>query len=100
MALWEMTVSMYSPDAYYKLHDEVVLLAGCYLFLIVAVIFLMNLLIAQLCCAYDAIYGDMVGFARLKRIRIVCDSMPSVSAKRWNAFVEVLELHKRVEFNE
>jgi len=100
LALWEMTVNMYSPVDYKSLRDELVLLCGCYVFLIIAYVFLLNLLIAQLCCAYDAIYVDMDGYARLKRIRIICDSMPSVSPKRWQFFVDVLEFNKRIEFNE
>jgi hypothetical protein len=100
ISLWEMVLGMYSPEKYAVLHDELVLLAGCYVFLITSYLFLLNLLIAQLCCSYDAIYADMVGFARLKRIRIICDSMPSVSPKRWQYFVDTLELNKRLEFNE
>merc|ERR1719161_2495321 len=95
-----MTVNMYAPENYAVLREEVVLLVGCYCFLIISFIFLLNLLIAQLCCSYDAIYVDMVGYARLKRIRIISDSMPSVSPKRWSSFVDSLELGKRVEFNE
>jgi len=42
----------------------------------------------------------MMGYARLKRIRIICDSMPSVTQKKWTDFVDSLELRKRIEFNE
>jgi len=100
MALWEMTINVYSAPAYERLKNETILLIGCYCFLIISVVFLLNLLIAQLCCAYDAIYADMLGYARLKRIDIICDSMPSVSPKKWTFFVDSLELRKRVEFNE
>jgi uncharacterized membrane protein YgcG len=100
MALWEMTINVYSAPAYERLKNETILLIGCYCFLIISVIFLLNLLISQLCCAYDAIYADMMGYARLKRIDIICDSMPSVTAKKWQSFVDSLELRKRIEFNE
>merc|ERR1719424_2606104 len=100
MALWEMTINVYSAPAYERLKNETILLIGCYCFLIISVIFLLNLLIAQLCCAYDAIYADMMGYARLKRIDIICDSMPSVTPKKWSSFVDSLELRKRIEFNE
>jgi hypothetical protein len=100
LALWEMMLGMYSPADYETLHKELVLLVGCYVFLVVVYLFLLNLLIAQLCCSSDSIYDDMVGFARLKRIKIIADSMPSVSPSRWQRFVDSLELNKRLEFNE
>merc|ERR1719281_1205823 len=70
------------------------------LFLIVSIVFLLNMLVAQLTCAYDAVYSDMVGYARLKRIRIIVESMPQVSEKRWQGFIQSLQLEQRIEFNE
>jgi len=80
--------------------DSQVVLFGTWCFLIICVVFLINMLIAQLVCAYDAIYADMVGYARLKRIRIVVECMPKVSGKRWGRFVASLGFEKRIEFNE
>jgi hypothetical protein len=100
MALWEMLLSMYSTKDYDRLHNEDVILLGCYVYLILSVVFLLNLLVAQLSCAYDAIYADMVGYARLKRIRILTDSMPSVSKTRWGNFILDLALTERIEFND
>merc|ERR1719393_655468 len=91
---------MFSTDHYKALHDEPVVLLGAYTYLVVSVIFLLNLLIAQLCCSYDAIYADMVGYARLKRCRIIVETMPAVSPKRWNLFKDSLGLDNRIEFNE
>jgi len=42
----------------------------------------------------------MVGYARLKRILIIVESMPQVSAKRWNRWTASLGFEKRIEFNE
>jgi len=42
----------------------------------------------------------MVGYARLKRSRIIVETMPSVSAKRWAIFKEGLGFESRIEFNE
>jgi hypothetical protein len=67
---------------------------------VISLVFLINLLIAQLCCSYDAIYADMVGFARLKRSRIIVETMPTVSAKRWMLFKGSLGFDQRIEFNE
>merc|ERR1712151_712892 len=69
-----------------------------FLFLVTAVIFLLNMLIAQLNCSYDTIYQDMVGYARLKRIRIVVETMPLVPEKRWLRFLGTLKLDQKVEF--
>merc|ERR1711971_1160031 len=100
MALWEMMLGMFSTDHYKKLHDEPVVLCGAYGFLVVSCIFLINLLIAQLCCSYDAIYVDMVGYARPNRAKIIVETMPAVSPKRWALFKEGLGFENRIEFNE
>jgi len=100
MSLWEMLLRMFSTDHYKSLHDIPVVLMGVYIYLVISTIFLFNLLIAQLCCSYDAIYADMVGYARLKRCRIIVETMPVVSTKRWTAFKESMALDQRIEFNE
>jgi hypothetical protein len=100
LALWEMILGMYSQADFTRLHDEPVILVGVYGYLVLGMVFLLNLLVAQLTCAYNAIYTDMVGYARLKRVRIVCDTMPSVKLKKFERFVDSLELAKRIEFNE
>merc|ERR1712217_994339 len=95
-----MVVKMYSFEDYQLLEDEPVVLVAIFLFLVTAVIFLLNMLIAQLNCSYDTIYQDMVGYARLKRIRIVVETMPLVPEKRWLRFLQTLALEDRIEFNE
>merc|ERR1719277_2627965 len=91
---------MYPSEKYAELDRNVVVLIGSFAFLIVSVIFLLNMLIAQLACAYTAIYQDMVGYARLKRIKIIVETMVGIQEKRWNRFVEGLALDQRIEFNE
>merc|ERR1712226_1800495 len=100
MSLWEMLLRMFSTDHYKSLHDIPVVLLGVYGYLVTSSVFLFNLLIAQLCCSYDAIYADMVGYARLKRCRIIVETMPAVTPKRWNFFKESLGFENRIEFNE
>jgi uncharacterized membrane protein YgcG len=100
LALWEMALSMFSTADYQRLHADPVILVGCWVYLLLSVIFLLNLLIAQLSCAYDAIYADMVGYARLKRIRVITENMVAVSPKRWQKFTSYLHLDTRIEFNE
>merc|ERR1719356_862926 len=100
MALWEMELQMFSGEHYEKLHNEPSILYGCFVYLVVAFIFLLNMLIAQLSCAYDAVYSDMVGYARLKRIRIIVESMPGVGPRRWAKWTQSLGFDQRIEFNE
>merc|ERR1719258_380104 len=95
-----MLLGMFSTDNYESLREETVVLLGVYVYLVISLVFLLNLLIAQLCCSYDAIYADVVGYARLKRCRIIVETMPAVSPKRWVLFKDVLGLDNRIEFNE
>lgn len=99
LALWEMAVQLFNPKAYLRLKSEMFLIGVTYVFMIVSVVFLLNLLVAQLTCAYDAIYADMVGYARITRIKIIVESMPQVSPKKWSRFVGSLEFEKRIDFN-
>merc|ERR1719181_2012356 len=91
---------MFSTDHYKQLHDLPVVLVGVYGYLVATAVFLFNLFIAQLKCSYNAIYADMVGYARLKRCRIIVETMPAVTPKRWNFFKESLGFENRIEFNE
>mmetsp|Transcript_93649 Transcript_93649/g.269625 ORF Transcript_93649/g.269625 Transcript_93649/m.269625 type:complete len:1122 (+) Transcript_93649:131-3496(+) len=100
LRLYTITLGMFSPDHYDKILDEPALMALIIAFVVVTVVFLYNLLIAQLACAYSASYQDMVGFARLKRGNIVMETMQSVPQRRWEAFVDGLRLDDRVEFGE
>eukprot|EP00929_Paragymnodinium_shiwhaense_P020518 TRINITY_DN13656_c1_g1_i1.p1 TRINITY_DN13656_c1_g1~~TRINITY_DN13656_c1_g1_i1.p1 ORF type:complete len:1087 (+),score=224.95 TRINITY_DN13656_c1_g1_i1:109-3369(+) len=100
MSLWEMLLNMYSDVNFDLLREEVVVLLGVYVYLLIAAIFLFNLLIAQLAVSYRDIYADMVGYARLKRSQTIVETMPSVSSKRWEAFRNSLSLDEKIEFNE
>merc|ERR1719436_1598017 len=93
-------LQIFSGEKYEKLYHEWSILWGCFAYLIVSQIFLLNMLVAQLSCAYDAVYSDMVGYARLKRILIIVESMPQVSAKRWTRWTQSLSFEQRIEFNE
>lgn len=100
LALLEMVLGVYPQESISHMRDQPVEIVGAYIFLIITVIFLLNLLISQLSGAYDAIYADMVGFARLKRLRIIIEAMPQVSPLRWGLFRTTLKLDTPVEFNE
>jgi hypothetical protein len=64
------------------------------------VIFRVNMLIAQFNCAYDAIYQDMVGYARLKRIKIIVETVPLVTKQNWHSFISDLNFGQKLEFND
>jgi len=99
--LWEINIGLLDTKIYNEVHEkEPVVLVVVWMFMIVCVIFFVNMLVAQLTCAYDSIYADMVGYARLKRIRIIVECMLKVSPKKWASFVKGLEFEKRMEFNE
>merc|ERR1719482_2486148 len=94
-----MVLGAFDSTRYTKLHDEPVLEVMVFIFLIVMVIFFLSMLVAQLSCAYSAVYEDMVGYARLERTETIVEIVTQVSKKRWSGFIEGLRLGKRLEFN-
>lgn len=98
LALWEMVLGLFDQQSYDKIHTVPVILLGVYAFMIIVGIFLVNMLIAQLCCAYDEVFNDMVGYARLNRLSVTVDSMPFVTKRQWTKFVRGLHFEKKLEF--
>merc|ERR1719473_1682970 len=99
LALLEMTMRMFD-GAHYEMYESDPLVLVCvFVFLVSIMVFLLNMLVAQLTCAYEAVYSDMTGYARLERIEIIVGIMPVVSEKRWKAFCEALKLDQKCEFN-
>jgi len=98
--LLRMFMGMYDAKRYEVLHVDPIAELMVFVFCIITVIFFLNMLIAQLSCAYSAVYEDMVGYARLERADTIVDIMNTVQKKRWMAFVESLRLQKRLEFNQ
>jgi hypothetical protein len=99
-SLLRIVMGAFDAKRYAALRNEPVLLAMVFVFCIITVIFFLNMLIAQLSCAYSSVYEDMVGYARLERAETIVEIMPSVPNKRWFAFIESLRLNKRLEFNQ
>eukprot|EP00929_Paragymnodinium_shiwhaense_P090347 TRINITY_DN5049_c0_g1_i1.p1 TRINITY_DN5049_c0_g1~~TRINITY_DN5049_c0_g1_i1.p1 ORF type:complete len:1114 (+),score=306.55 TRINITY_DN5049_c0_g1_i1:135-3476(+) len=98
--LLDMFFRMLTPSVYEEMRTEPVVTLGCYAFLVCASVYLLNLLVAQLTCSYKSIFADMVGYARLGRIRIINDTMPKVSKKKWNRCIESLLLDEKLAFTE
>jgi len=99
LALLEMTMRMYDGAHYERYESDPLLLVVVFVFLVTIVVFLLNMLVAQLTCAYEAVYVDMVGYARLERVSIIVGVMPAVGARRWNTFLDGLKLDQKTEFN-
>merc|ERR1719487_3251686 len=99
LALLEMTMGMFDGAHFEKYETDPLVLVCVFIFLVVGTIFLINMLVAQLTCAYEAVYADMIGYARLERIEVIVANMPMVSEKRWRRFNETLRLDQKCEFN-
>jgi len=69
------------------------------LFIITVHIFLINLLIAQICSAHQAVYLDIIGYARMRRIISIYQTMPYVTSISWEKWITTLGLDERLEFN-
>jgi len=99
LTLLEMTMKMYDGAHFEGYERDPLVLVCTFVFLIVIAVFLLNMLVAQLTCAYEAVYIDMVGYARLERVEIIVGTMPAVSESRWTYFREFLKLEDKTEFN-
>merc|ERR1719263_293904 len=99
LALLEMTMRMYDGAHFEQYESDGVVLVCVFVFKVAVIVFLLNMLVAQLTCAYEAVYSDMIGYARLERIEVIVGVMPVVSQKRWTGFLESLKLDSKVEFN-
>mmetsp|Transcript_101271 Transcript_101271/g.325457 ORF Transcript_101271/g.325457 Transcript_101271/m.325457 type:complete len:1383 (+) Transcript_101271:194-4342(+) len=92
---------MFNRDGYDSMQRrEPALYTAVTFFVVVAGIFLGNLLVAQLNAAFRSVHEDMDGFARLNRAKLIAAWMPSVSARRWKSFLAQLRLEERLEFND
>jgi len=100
LSLLEIALGMFPTENFYFIQNEAPVFIAVALFVIIAIIFLLNLLVAQLNGAYQIVFEDMVGYARLNRGNIIVTTIQSVSAKRWSRFLASLKLDDRLEFNE
>jgi len=100
VSMMEITFRMYDTTRYDGMNQEASLLIAIVAYIVVTVIFFSNLLVAQLNCAYQSTYQDMVGYARLNRGKVVTDAMYFASDVRWQKFLASLRLEERCEFGE
>merc|ERR1719343_1175713 len=93
-------MNVFDTLEYQRFKEEYVVYSVVIVYIVATYVFLLNMLIAQLACSYGSTYQDMVGFARLRRIKLIVETMPSVSPKSWASFCNGLKLDQRLEFNE
>jgi len=97
--LFKMSMNMFDGKHFDEYESDPLVAVSVYFFMVAITVFLVNMLVAQLTCAYEAVYGLMVGYARLERLQIIVNAMPGVTESRWQAFCENLKLHEKCEFN-
>ena len=102
-SMLSMALNVYGGDNYEQIAEAtepllkwiVVAFAACWH------VYLMNLMVAQLCQRYNAIYFNARGHARLIRGKLIYETaMPLISKKRWDAFVKSLHLGEACELDE
>lgn len=95
-----MIILSFYPNAHFeKLQNEPFLLIAMAMFYIISFVLLANMLIAQINVVYSTSLANMVGLARLSRVRVVVETMPSASRRLWNSFVVSQKFDERLEFN-
>merc|ERR1719277_1384005 len=98
--MFKMLMNVFDTVDYNRLKDEPIVVSMLIAYIVATYVSLLNMLIAQLACSYGSTYQDMVGFARLRRIKLIVETMPTVSPKNWQSFLNGLKLDQRLEFNE
>lgn len=100
LTLFDISTGQYSGKRFDALRDHSWTLGAVIAFVLTITVFIFNLLIAQLNTAYLKIYHSMVGYARIRRIDIVCQTIPTIAARRFTQFVDNLNLEQKLEFGE
>eukprot|EP00933_Yihiella_yeosuensis_P050084 TRINITY_DN47847_c0_g1_i1.p1 TRINITY_DN47847_c0_g1~~TRINITY_DN47847_c0_g1_i1.p1 ORF type:complete len:774 (-),score=137.78 TRINITY_DN47847_c0_g1_i1:862-2880(-) len=100
LSLLEMALGMFPSSHYETMQEEPIVLIVVCMFTIITLVFLLNLLVAQLNGAYQAVYNDMLGYARLSRGKITAETLANVGEGAWTKFLTSLRFEDRLEFNE
>eukprot|EP00933_Yihiella_yeosuensis_P002114 TRINITY_DN10349_c1_g1_i1.p1 TRINITY_DN10349_c1_g1~~TRINITY_DN10349_c1_g1_i1.p1 ORF type:complete len:1055 (+),score=216.85 TRINITY_DN10349_c1_g1_i1:121-3165(+) len=100
LSLMSVALGMFPSSHFETMQEEPIVLMVVCLFIVISIIFLLNLLVAQLNGAYQAVYVDMLGYARLNRGKIITETIAVVGPKAWLKFLNSLGLDDRLEFNE
>ncbi|CAE7841702.1 unnamed protein product [Symbiodinium microadriaticum] len=100
ISLTQMSLGMFPQDSYEELKAEAGIMIVIIGFVLMVSVILVNLLVAQLNQAYQHVYTDMQGYARLNRAAVIVSTLEQISHKRWARFLKGLKLNDRLEFNE
>eukprot|EP00930_Biecheleria_cincta_P030927 TRINITY_DN2143_c0_g1_i2.p1 TRINITY_DN2143_c0_g1~~TRINITY_DN2143_c0_g1_i2.p1 ORF type:complete len:659 (+),score=109.21 TRINITY_DN2143_c0_g1_i2:158-1978(+) len=100
LSLWEIALGIYPTSHFETMMEETFVMIAVSCFAILIAVFLINLLIAQLNGAYQVVFADLVGFARLNRAGIIVTTLEQVSDKQWSRFLQAQKFEERLEFNE
>lgn len=95
----DMAFAIFDSNSYDSLHGTVMIFILVILFQVSIYVFLVNLMIAQLCSTHNAMYDDIIGHARLKRIQTIYATYPYVPVPTWTKWIGSLCLDQKLEFN-
>lgn len=101
LSLFQVFLHMFEPELFDLYIDDSPTVFCCLaIFVIGTNLFFLNIFVAQLICAYQSMHKDMMGYAELERICMICSTLPKVRKTAWTSFVNGLRLHLPLEFNE
>jgi hypothetical protein len=94
----QMSFELADPTQYKLAEHTVLIFILLVLFQICIFVFLLNMLIAQLCSTHQSIYGDILGYARMQRIKTIYATIPYVPVNTWTKWIDSLMLDQKLEF--
>lgn len=94
----EMAFALFDPTMYYSVTNTLLIFILLILFQICIFVFLLNLLVAQLCSKHKAMYEDILGHARMQRIVTIYATIPYVPVPTWMKWIDSLQLDQKLEF--
>jgi len=100
LVLFSIGLGMFPSSKFEQIQENPAVLAMTSAFVGFTLVFLLNLLIAQLVVAYSQAAANMDGYARLSRTGIVVSTIESIPKSKWSKFLSGLNLDERLEFNE
>lgn len=98
LSFLQMSFALFNPTEYTHVHGTVLIFILLILFQVSIFVFLINLLVAQLCSAHSSMYADILGYARIQRIMTIYATMPYVSMPAWTKWIHSLMLDQKLEF--
>lgn len=99
-SLFAIMIGLFPARDLDQMQDEIGVIITVSIFVIFIAIFLLNLLVAQLNQAYQIIFPDMQGYARLTRASVIVSAVEHASTQRWTRFLQGLHFDQCLEFEE